>query len=63
MTEKTEAIQPEAYGRSTAEATAGCRYVKVPGKHISMPYGPGARAIAEAVSAFAAIHGGVSRGV
>ncbi len=48
------AIQPEEAGRETAGAIPGCRYVKVPGNHISMLYGEGARAIASAVADFVA---------
>jgi long-chain acyl-CoA synthetase len=46
------AIQPEEAGRETAQAISGCRYVKIPGNHISMLYGEGARALAAAITDF-----------
>jgi pimeloyl-ACP methyl ester carboxylesterase len=42
----TPAVQPEDAGRRTAEAIPGCVYLKVPGNHMTMLYGEGARAIA-----------------
>lgn len=46
------AVQPEEAGRRTAALMADCRYVKVPGNHMTMLYGAGAEAIAAAILAF-----------
>ncbi|MFP5261716.1 MAG: alpha/beta fold hydrolase [Blastocatellia bacterium] len=39
--------------RATADALTDCRYVEVPGNHITMLYGEGARRIVEGVTEFA----------
>jgi pimeloyl-ACP methyl ester carboxylesterase len=42
----------EEYARETAEAFPDCRYVQVPGNHLTMVFGEGAAAIRRQISAF-----------
>lgn len=46
------AVQPEEAGRRTVTLFRDGQYVKVPGNHMTMLYGEGARAIAQAVLTF-----------
>jgi len=45
-------ILPEALARETVDTMKACRYVAVPGNHITMLYGAGAREIAKAIDDF-----------
>jgi len=45
-------ILPEALARETVDTMKECRYVAVPGNHITMLYGEGAREIAKAIDDF-----------
>jgi len=45
-------ILPEALARETVDTMKACRYVTVPGNHITMLYGAGAREIAQAIDDF-----------
>lgn len=42
----------EEYARETAEAFPDCRYVQVPGNHLTMVFGEGAEAIRHEIAAF-----------
>ncbi|MCB0046310.1 MAG: alpha/beta hydrolase [Caldilineaceae bacterium] len=46
------AVQPEDQGRATADLLPDCRYVKVPGNHMTMVYGNGAQAAVQAILEF-----------
>jgi len=45
-------ILPEALARETVDTMKACKYVAVPGNHITMLYGEGAREIARAIDNF-----------
>ncbi len=46
------AIVPAALARETAASIAGCRYVEVPGNHLSMVFGENAKHVVAAVTEF-----------
>lgn len=48
----TSAIVPREAAQATAETIPGCRWVEVPGNHVSMLFGRGARETAEAIAEF-----------
>ncbi|HEX6090633.1 MAG TPA: alpha/beta hydrolase [Gemmatimonadales bacterium] len=49
----------EEYARETADAIPDCRYVQVPGNHLTMVFGEGAAAITREITAFVRGDGGV----
>jgi pimeloyl-ACP methyl ester carboxylesterase len=48
------AIVPAALARETAASIPGCRYVEVPGNHITMIFGDNARQVVRAIAGFVA---------
>lgn len=48
----TSAIVPREAARATAEAIPGCRWVEVPGNHVTMLFGKGAEQTAAAIAEF-----------
>jgi pimeloyl-ACP methyl ester carboxylesterase len=48
----------EEYARETAEAIPDCRYVQVPGNHLTMVFGEGAAAVTREITAFVRANGG-----
>jgi pimeloyl-ACP methyl ester carboxylesterase len=49
----TPPIVTVEHARATADALTRCRYIEVPGNHITMLYGEGARRIVESITEFA----------
>jgi len=45
-------ILPEALARETVDTMKACKYVAVPGNHITMLYGEGAKEIARVIDSF-----------
>jgi len=45
-------ILPEALARETVDTMKACKYVAIPGNHITMLYGKGAREIARVIDDF-----------
>ena len=48
----TPAVLPEENARKTADDLADCRYVKIPGNHMTMLYGENAELMTEAINSF-----------